>query len=227
MQKILIVEDEPGISEFLKEGLTEENYQVKIADTGIDGWQKFSNEKFDLIMLDWMLPGITGLELMIKIRNVDDKIPIIFLTAKDTLEDTILALNKGANDYLKKPFSFEELLARIRVQLRKERKQEYETVNYGPLHLNFPQRTVKLYEEPIMLTQKEFDLLQFLIINKNKVCTRKEILEVVWDIHFDYNSGVIDVYINALRKKLKLPNTYNFIETVWGVGYMIKDNKTE
>ena len=225
MQNILIVEDETGISDFLKEGLTEENYQVRIAVTGVEGWQKFSNEKFDLILLDWMLPGITGFELMKKIRIIDNKIPIIFITAKDTLEDTIMALNTGANDYLKKPFSFEELLARIRVQLRKEQKHEYEIVTYGPLVLNFPQRTVKLFEEYIMLTQKEFDLLGFLLRNKNHVCSRIEILEKVWDIHFDYPSGVIDVYINALRKKLHFPEQFPFIETIWGVGYRVRDVK--
>ncbi|MBN2638570.1 MAG: response regulator transcription factor [Bacteroidales bacterium] len=226
MKRILIIEDEPGISAFLKEGLEEEGFQTEVAENGTLGFQKFSKSHFDLILMDWMLPGLTGIEVTEKIRETNQHIPVIFLTAKDTVQDTILGLRSGANDYLKKPFSFAELLERIKVHFRNA-ENENAALTYGPLKLNPAQREVEKNNEVISLTQKEFDLLQFLIKNKNRVCTRKEILERVWDIHFDYSSGVIDVYINALRKKLQLPNEYSFIETVWGVGYIIKENETE
>jgi two-component system response regulator ArlR len=225
MKRILIIEDEPGIYGFLEEGLKEEGFETDIADTGDLGYKKFRQHHFDLILMDWMLPGMTGLEVTEKIREKNNTVPIIFLTAKDTLQDTLLGLRSGANDYLKKPFSFAELLERIKVHFRNT-KDNGELI-YGPLKLNTEKREVETNDEVIRLTQKEFDLLRFLIVNKNRVCTRKEILEVVWGIHFDYNSGVIDVYINALRKKLKLPREYSFIETVWGVGYIIKDKETE
>lgn len=223
MKRILVVEDEPGISGFLKEGLEEEGFQTDVAENGDLGFQKFSKNNYDMILMDWMLPGMTGLEVTEKIREKNNKVPIIFLTAKDTVQDTILGLRSGANDYLKKPFSFAELLERVKVHFRNARDNG--ELIYGPLKLNPEQREVEKNDEVISLTQKEFDLLRFLIINKNRVCTRKEILEVVWDIHFDYSSGVIDVYINALRKKLQLPSEYSFIETVWGVGYIIKEEK--
>lgn len=223
MKRILVVEDEPGISGFLKEGLEEEGFQTDVAENGDLGFQKFSKNNYDMILMDWMLPGMTGLEVTKKIREKNNKVPIIFLTAKDTVQDTILGLRSGANDYLKKPFSFAELLERVKVHFRNARDNG--ELIYGPLKLNPEQREVEKNDEVISLTQKEFDLLRFLIINKNRVCTRKEILEVVWDIHFDYSSGVIDVYINALRKKLQLPSEYSFIETVWGVGYIIKEEK--
>ena len=222
MKRILVIEDEPGISGFLKEGLEEEGYYAELAEDGLQGLQKFKLEKFDLVLMDWMLPGMSGVEVTEHIRRINKKVPIIFLTAKDTVQDTILGLRSGANDYLKKPFSFAELLERIKVHFRNGKK-DIEILSYGPLVLDPVLREVKKEDTSIPLTQKEFDLLRFLIKNKNKVCTRKDILEKVWDIHFDYSSGVIDVYINALRKKLQLPKAYSFIETVWGVGYIIKE----
>ncbi len=223
MERILIIEDEKGISEFLKEGLSEENYEVETASDGKSGLQKALNKPFDIILMDWMLPKMQGVEVTKNIRKAGNQTPIIFLTAKDTVQDTIIGLRSGANDYLKKPFSFEELLERIKVQLRKPQNKPAHVLEHKGIRVDTDKREVYIDEHEIHLTQKEFDLLSYLIQNKNKVCTRDEILDKVWDIHFEYDSGVIDVYINALRKKIKSIKDLNIIETVRGVGYIVKD----
>ncbi len=220
--RILIVEDEPGIANFVKDGLEEEAFAVDTASDGNLGLRMAITNDYDLILLDWMIPGISGIEVCRQIRKSDLSTPIIFLTAKDTVQDTVFGLEAGANDYIKKPFEFEELLARIRVQLRtKEGEQSVLTFEDLKLDLNTHQ-TFKDSKE-ILLTQKEFALLEFLIRNKNKVCTRTRIIEHVWDIHFDADTSVIDVYVNFLRKKLDSKNRKSFIQTVRGVGYIIKE----
>ena len=224
MKRILIIEDEAGISNFLKEGLEEEGYQTVVAADGTKGLEKATSGKFDLILMDWMLPGMNGVDITTEIRKAGLLTPIIFLTAKDTVQDTVLGLRSGANDYLKKPFSFEELLERIHVHFRKSHP-EVTVFQHGPLTIDHSKREVKWHGEVVSLTQKEYDLLLFLIKNKNRICTRKEILQKVWDIHFEYNSGVIDVYINSLRKKFPFGPPENFIETVRGVGYIVKEDE--
>ncbi len=220
--RILVVEDERGISNFIKDGLEEEGFAVDAADEGINGLTLAKTNEYDIILLDWMVPGISGIEVCRQIRNRNKLVPIIFLTAKDTVQDTVFGLEAGANDYIKKPFEFEELLARIRVQLRtKEGEQSVLTFNEIKLDLNTHQ--VFKASEEITLTQKEFSLLEFLIRNKNKICTRTRIIEHVWDIHFDADTSVIDVYINFLRKKLDSGNGKSFVQTVRGVGYIIKE----
>lgn len=220
--RILIVEDEPGISNFLKQGLEEEAFAVDVADNGKEGLELALSGNYDLLLLDWMLPGMSGIELTRQFRKDFSQTPIIFLTAKDTLDETVFGLQSGANDYIKKPFHFEELLVRIRVQLRGKAGQD-EKLTLGPISI-FPDRHLVLKgEEEIQLTQKEFALLEYLIRNKNKVCRRTRIIESVWDIHFDYNTGVIDVFINSLRKKLNLQKDEDYIQTIRGVGYMAKE----
>ncbi len=220
--RILIVEDETGIANFIKDGLEEEAFAVDTASDGNLGLRMALTNDYDLILLDWMVPGISGIEVCRQIRKSDILTPIIFLTAKDTVQDTVFGLEAGANDYIKKPFEFEELLARIRVQLRtKEGEQSVLTFEDIKLDLNTHQVFNDLKE--ISLTQKEFALLEFLIRNKNKVCTRTRIIEHVWDIHFDADTSVIDVYVNFLRKKLDLKGEKSFIQTVRGVGYVIKE----
>ncbi len=201
--RILIVEDESGISSFLKQGLEEEAFAVDVADNGKLGLELALSGNYDLLLLDWMLPGMSGIELTRQFRKEFEQTPIIFLTAKDTVDETIFGLQSGANDYIKKPFHFEELLARIRVQLRTQ-TQVNEELNLGPIRLFSDRHQVFKAEEEIHLTQKEFALLEYLMRNKNKVCRRTRIIESVWDIHFEYNTGVIDVFINSLRKKLDL-----------------------
>lgn len=220
--KILIAEDEIGIVNFLKQGLEEEGYVVIVANDGKQALELALHETFDLILLDWMMPEMSGLEVCEAFRKKDQTTPIIFLTAKDAVQETILGLNTGANDYIKKPFHFDELLARMEAQLRNARKKP-EILEIGTIQINTTSHEVKKGEEIIALTQKEYNLLTFLLENKNQVCERKKIIEEVWDIHFDYNTGVIDVYINALRKKLDLNEENDFIHTIRGVGYIIKE----
>ncbi len=220
--RILIVEDESGISNFLKQGLEEESYAVDIAEEGKKGLQMALSGEYDLLLLDWMLPGISGIEICRQFRKEFIDTPIIFLTAKDTLDETIFGLQSGANDYIKKPFHFEELLERIKVQLR-PKSGEHAIFKLGPITLNTSTHQVFKAEEEINLTQKEFALLEYLMRNKGIVCRRTRIIESVWDIHFEYNTGVIDVYINALRKKLKLVEDENYIQTVRGIGYVAKE----
>jgi two-component system copper resistance phosphate regulon response regulator CusR len=220
--RILVVEDEPGISNFLKQGLEEEAFAVDVADNGRLGLDLALSGNYDLLLLDWMVPGISGIELTRQFRKDFPQTPIIFLTAKDTLDETVFGLQSGANDYIKKPFHFEELLVRIRVQLRGKSTGD-EKLSLGPIEIFPDKHLVVRHGQEVQLTQKEFALLEYLVRNKNKVCRRTRIIESVWDIHFDYNTGVIDVFINSLRKKLNLHREEDYIQTIRGVGYMAKD----
>lgn len=222
--RILLVEDEPAISGFLKEGLEEEGFAVDVANNGRLGLQLAmdNHSEYDIILLDWMLPGISGIEICRSIRNENKGVPIIFLTAKDTVDDTIFGLETGANDYLKKPFAFEELLARIRVLLRNNTGEQniFET---GDISMNIDAHIVTKNSKIVELTQKEFGLLEYLLRNNGKVCRRTRIMEKIWDIHFDKDTSVIDVFINALRRKLDTKKEASFIQTIRGVGYRIND----
>lgn len=220
--RILVIEDEPGIANFLRDGLTEESFAVDIADNGNKGFELASTNDYDLILLDWMIPGLSGIEVCRRIRKSNSLVPIIFLTAKDAVSDTVFGLEAGANDYIKKPFEFEELLARIRVQLR-TKEGEQTLLSIGKIIMNIETHQVFNNSKEIILTQKEFALLEYLIRNKNKVCTRTRIIEHVWDIHFDADTSVIDVYINFLRKKLDDGSGKTFIFTIRGVGYVARD----
>lgn len=221
MKHLLIVEDEEGIVQFLKQGLEEEGYQITAATNGKAGLEAFNDGKFDLLLLDWMLPKMTGLELCKAIRQMNTKVPILFLTAKDTVQETVEGLKAGANDYIKKPFSFDELVERIKVQLRDQ--PEEEILQLGPIEINLQKHQVTVDKKEVSFTQKEFDLLHYLVKNKGKVCSRTQIIQDVWDIHFEYDTGVIDVFMNAIRKKLNLKVDEDFIKTIRGVGYIAND----
>ncbi|NDV94825.1 DNA-binding response regulator [Dysgonomonas sp. 521] len=221
MQHILIIEDEPGICNFLKQGLEEEGYRITIAIDGKQGVEFSMSENPDLILLDWMLPQMTGIEVCKAIREKDTEIPILFLTAKDTVQETIDGLQAGANDYIKKPFSFEELLERIKIHFRNHKSKS--TLTLGNISLNLKTYEVKVDSLDVSLTQREFELLEFLIRNKGNVCKRDEIIEKVWGISFEYDTGVIDVFINAIRKKLNLDKDNGYIRTVRGVGYIANE----
>lgn len=218
---ILIVEDELGIIQFLKQGLQEEGYQVTTASDGSKGFELAHEQKFDLILLDWMLPKINGLDLCKAIRVKDQTTPIIFLTAKDTVQETIEGLKAGANDYIKKPFSFEELVERIKVHFRN--KKQTEVLTLGVITIDLSKHIVLKGKEEISLTQREFELLTYLMQHKGKVCTRNQILRDVWDINFEYDTGVIDVFMNAIRKKLNLKIEEDYIKTIRGIGYIAND----
>ncbi len=220
--RILIVEDEKGISNFLKDGLEEESFAVDLAPDGNKGLELSTVNDYDLILLDWMIPGISGIEVCRQIRKSNPFIPIIFLTAKDAVSDIVFGLEAGANDYIKKPFKFEELLARIRVQLR-TKEGEQNILKLGKVEMNLETHLVSLDLKEVSLTQKEFSLLEYLIRNKGKVCTRTRIIEHVWDMHFDSDTSVIDVYINFLRKKLDDGSGKSFIHTIRGVGYVARE----
>jgi len=224
--RILLVEDETAIAGFLKEGLEEEGFAVDVANNGRQGLEMAMDnlKEYDIILLDWMLPGISGIEICRSIRKENKIVPIIFLTAKDTVDDTVFGLETGANDYLKKPFAFEELLARIRVLLR-NKEGEQNIFRAGNILLNVEVHLVTKNEKPVELTQKEFALLEYLLRNNGKVCRRTRIIEKIWDIHFDKDTSVIDVFINALRKKLDDKTQESFIQTIRGVGYRINDNQ--
>ena len=222
--KILVVEDEAGIARFLKQGLEEESFDVDVADNGTDGLRLALAQPYDLLLIDWMVPGLTGLEVCQQLRTRRDQTPVIFLTARDTVPDTIAGLQAGANDYIKKPFHFEELLERIRVQLRPvPAAGTTERFTVGPIVLDVDTHQVYKDGEEVALTQKEFALLEYLLRHKGKVCRRQHIIENVWDIHFEYNTGVIDVYMNALRKKLGLHKDDDYLQTIRGIGYVARD----
>lgn len=217
---ILIVEDEKGIVDFLKQGLEEEGFVISYATNGKEGLDMAISLPIDLVLLDWMLPKMTGIEVCMGIR-LQKNIPIIFLTAKDTVQETIEGLKAGANDYIKKPFSFDELLERIKIHFRNNGLHNVLTL--GNITLDKNKFQVFVNEVEVTLTQREFELLEYLIKNKGSVCTRHKIIEDVWDIHFDYDTGVIDVFMNAIRKKLNLTKDEEIIKTIRGIGYIAND----
>lgn len=223
--RIFLAEDETAIAGFLKGGLEEEGFAVDLATNGREALEMVmaNLNEYDIILLDWMMPGVSGIEICRNIRKENKAIPVIFLTAKDTVDDTVFGLEAGANDYLKKPFAFEELLARIRVLLR-NKTGEQNIFESGNIVLNAEAHQVTKNGQAVELTQKEFALLEYLLRNKGKVCRRTRIIEKIWDIHFDKDTSVIDVFINALRKKLDTKDSESFIQTIRGVGYRVNDN---
>ena len=218
---ILIVEDEKGIVDFLKQGLEEEGYTISSASDGENGLKKALDLQVDLVLLDWMLPKMQGIEVCKRIRLEKSNLPIIFLTAKDTVQETIEGLKAGANDYIKKPFSFDELLERIKIHFRA--KDEVKVLTLGNIKVDKSKFQVFVDNKEVSLTQREFELLEYLIKNKGQVCTRNNIIEDVWDIHFEYDTGVIDVFMNAIRKKLNLTKDQELIKTIRGVGYIANE----
>lgn len=217
---ILIVEDEKGIVDFLKQGLEEEGFTISTATNGKDGLEMALSLSIDLVLLDWMMPKMTGIEVCKAIREHKNT-PIIFLTAKDTVQETVEGLKSGANDYIKKPFSFEELLERIKIHFRT--KDESQILTLGNITLDKSKFQVLIDQTEVSLTHREFELLAYLIKNKGSVCTRTKIIEDVWDIHFEYDTGVIDVFMNAIRKKLNLTKDQDLIKTIRGIGYIAND----
>lgn len=218
MGYILIIEDEYGIYNFLQQGLEEEGYRVAVASDGAVGLAMYRAEKPELILLDWMLPRMSGIEVCKAVRTQDVATPILFLTAKDTVGETVEGLQAGANDYIKKPFSFEELLERIKVHFRQAKPGS--ELRLGNILLTPGTYQVRVGDDKVALTQREFELFEFLVRNKGHVCRRDEIIEKVWGVNFHYDTGVIDVFINAIRKKLNMDKDSGHIKTVRGVGYI-------
>jgi DNA-binding response OmpR family regulator len=218
--RILIVEDEPRVASFLAKALVDEEYVVEIAEDGETGKAKASGHKYDLIVLDWMLPNMPGIELCRKIRETQPRIPIIMLTAKDAVEDRIAGLDAGADDYLIKPFSLGEFLARVRALLRRKEPLDT-TLKVGEVMLDPTSHRVMTGSEEAKLTAREYSLLEYLMRNKGRVLTRTMIAEHVWEFGFDSGTNVVDVYVNYVRNKVD-PD-HKLIKTVRGSGYRMDD----
>lgn len=222
MKKILIIEDESNISDFVKMELEYEGYEAEISEDGKEGLIKALREDYDLIVLDLMLPGISGLEVCRRLKKEKD-IPVIMLSAKDSVMDKVAGLQIGADDYIAKPFAIEELIARIQVIFRRTEKVKSNIIKFKDLSIQLESRTVMKNEEKINLTNKEYELLILLLNNKGKVVTRDSILNEVWGYDYDAGTNVVDVYVSYLRNKLDEKNKEAYIETVRAVGYIISE----
>lgn len=227
--KILIVEDEQKIADTLKMGLSENGYQVDIAYDGNIGYKLFNTLPFNLVILDINLPGMNGYELTKAIRARNAQVPIILLTAMSALNDKVEGYDAGADDYMVKPFEFKELLLKIRALLKRTMHQNIPVgslLKAGDLEMNLDSKEVKRENKKINLTAKEFQLLEYLLRNKNRVVSRADIAINVWDIDFDTNTNVIDVYINYLRNKVDKNFSHKLIQTQVGMGYILKDEES-
>ncbi|MEM9273942.1 MAG: response regulator transcription factor [Cyanobacteria bacterium P01_F01_bin.143] len=220
---ILVVEDEAKLAQFMKLELEYEGYEVTVVNDGLGGLGTAREMTPDLILLDWMLPGISGLEICRRLRQTGDKVPIILLTAKDEVSDRVAGLDAGADDYIIKPFSIEELLARIRANLRRNQEEDSSALQFADLRLDRSSREVHRNNRLIELTAKEFDLLEYLISHPRQVLTRDQILERVWGYDFMGDSNIIEVYVRYLRLKLEANKEPRLIQTVRGVGYVLRE----
>ncbi|WP_264736735.1 response regulator transcription factor [Cytobacillus firmus] len=229
-ESILVAEDEAKIARLLEIELEFEGYQVTKAMDGYQAMELYRTGSWDLIILDIMLPGFSGIEILRRIRSKDKQTPILLLTAKSSVEDKVSGLDLGANDYITKPFQIEELLARIRAALRiksagTEEPAVHDCLEVSNLKLNEKTREVSRGDQQIELTPREFDLLVYLMTNKRQVLNREQILDAVWGYDFLGDTNVVDVYIRYLRKKIDLPEMPSLIHTIRGVGYVLKETK--
>lgn len=223
--RLLLVEDDKKVASFIVKGLTESGYAVDVRYDGRSGLEAAEMESYDLIILDWMLPVMDGIMVCQKIREFSKDIPILFLTAKETTLDKVTGLDAGADDYLTKPFSFIELLARIRALMRRGTRA-LDRLTIDDLEVNVTERKVLRGGKPIELSNKEFAILEYLLRNKNRLINRAALTEHVWNIDFDRGTNLIDVYINYIRKKLDVGSRKPLIHTVRGAGYILKEETT-
>ncbi|MGB3312129.1 MAG: response regulator transcription factor [Nodosilinea sp.] len=221
--RILLVEDEEKLAKFVQLELSYEGYEVSVAHDGLSGLMAARDQTPDLIILDWMMPGLTGVEVCRRLRQTGNATPVILLTAKDDVSDRVEGLDAGADDYVVKPFSIEELLARVRAHLRRTEPQDAELLVFGDLTLDRRSREVRRGSRSIELTAKEFDLLDYLMTNPRQVLTRDRILEQVWGYDFMGDSNIIEVYVRYLRLKLEAEGESRLIQTMRGVGYVLRD----
>ncbi len=221
--KILLVEDDKNVARFIEKGLKENSFSVDIAENGEDGLHLATQENYDLIILDIMLPLLSGDKILLHLRERGNTTPVIFLTAKDSEGSIVNGLNLGADDYIVKPFSFYELLARIRAILRRGKEVVSPTLQYADLSLNQISREVRRGDALIDLTPKEYALLEYFMKNPDQVLTRTMLSEHIWNYNFDTMTNVIDVHINHLRSKIDNDFSPKLIHTVKGVGYVFKE----
>ncbi|MCM3631269.1 response regulator transcription factor [Paenibacillus glycanilyticus] len=222
--RILIVEDERPLRDAIATVLKEEAYQVDEADNGLEGLYLGEQRIHDLIILDIMLPGMDGVAVLQELRRKGVAVPILLLTAKDGVEDRVLGLDAGADDYMIKPFAMRELLARLRVLMRRQlRGAKDGELTYGSLSVKCHFMEGFANDEPLKLTAKEFELMEFLLLNREQILTKEQLLDRVWGIDSDASPGVVDVYVHYLRKKLTPSGCDRYIHTIRGVGYMLKE----
>lgn len=222
--KILVVEDEKKVASFLKKGLEQEYYTVDLAFDGRTGLDRSLTEEYDMIILDIMLPIMDGISLLKEIRNSKIETPVLMLTAKGATEDKVEGLDSGADDYLAKPFAFDEFLARVRALIRRKDKIKNFMLTAADLALDTQTHKVKRGDSEISLTPKEYSILEYLLRNKNHVVSRMKLTEHVYEYQFDPDTNVIDVYINKLRNKIDKDSERLILHTIRGIGYMIKDD---
>ena len=222
--KVLIVEDERKIAEYLQQGLTEQGCTVDLAFDGIDGQHLAVHHDYDVIVLDGMLPGLDGIEVLRSLRAVKNT-PVIMLTARDGLDDRVNGLRAGADDYLVKPFSFVELFARLQALTRRGRTQEATLLRVGTLHIDLISRRATREGQRIDLTAKEFALLALLARRQGEILSKTTIAELVWDMHFDSNTNVVEVAIKRLRTKIDAPFASPLLHTIRGMGYVMEERE--
>lgn len=222
MAYVLVVEDEPNIAAFIRRGLIYKGYRVDVANSGEEALERAYEKAPDLVILDLMLPGMDGLEVCHRLRAADE-VPIIILTARDAVADKVEGLEAGADDYITKPFAFEELLARVRAALRRSKSDGQEVLRVGDLIIRPTSREVRRGDREIELTAREFDLLEFLARHTGQVITKQEIFEKVWGYDFEIESDAVKVYVSYLRKKLNAGGEEDLIHSVRGVGYILKE----
>ena len=221
MKKILIIEDEKNISSFVKMELEFEGYITQVIEDGKQGLDEAINKDYDLILLDLMLPSLNGIEICRRLKK-EKNTPIIMLSAKDSVMDKVSGLQMGADDYVAKPFAIEELLARIQVVFRRENKSNSKNLIFKDLSINIDSRVVKKGDEELNLTNKEYELLLYLMENKDKVISRLSLLESVWGYNYETETNVVDVYVRHLRNKLDTEDKEEYIKTVRSIGYVMR-----
>ena len=225
--RLLLIEDNRKMDEFIRQGFSEQGYAVDIAETGQDGEEKALNQVYDAIILDLMLPDKDGMAICQQLRRRRIKAPILMLTALSSTADKVAGLEAGADDYLTKPFEFVELVARVRALFRRGQAQETTVLKFEDLQIDLVSRRVVRGSNQIKLTTKEFALLELFLRNPNRVLTRTEIGERVWDMNFDAESNVIDVYVSLLRRKVDKDYDWPLIHTVIGAGYVLRSSRQE
>ncbi|GIK64369.1 MAG: DNA-binding response regulator [Chloroflexota bacterium] len=223
MQRILVIDDDPSVTDLLRRGLTYEGYLVSVAQSGEEGIAIAREHLPDLVILDIMMPGLDGLEVLRRLHTADDGLPILFLTAKDAPEDQIKGLEAGAEDYIVKPFTFEVLLARVHVLLRRRQPEHLKVLRFANLTLDIGAHTVWRGDHAITLTSLEFKLLQIFMEHPQQVLSKEIVLERVWNYDFGGNANIVEVYVKQLRQKLEANGEARLIHTIRGVGYVLRE----